>query len=252
MNFCCSNRGICNEHHNDFAEDTIEMVSPHGLKGFLSHYDLLGKHKVRGTDLRCARDQIQDDIFRDTFWCCYLYYGGCGCLGPLNKGCCLQIGEVCCCAGTCKSATCCDGDGLLAATIKCCCALWHSEIPPSNTPGCGVCNFMCGGNLDRDPHELDGNPNEQEELELLRTTCWCFFCYCFGFGCNSPGGDDPCCKVEGKLCCIWSNLETDTCCDDGWIESTTKVCCCVLDASYPAGKTPGCGCCGVLYWGNLN
>merc|ERR1712007_299257 len=43
---------------------------------------------------------------------------------------------------------------------------------------------------------------------------------------------------------IWSNLETDTCCDDGWIENTTKMCCCVCDASYPAGRTPGVVCCG--------
>merc|ERR1712186_73274 len=67
--------------------------------------------------------------------------------------------------------------------------------------GCGP--VMCGGNLDRDPAEL--GPMEQEELELLKTTCWCFFAYCFGFGCNSPGGSDACCKVEGKLCCLWAN-----------------------------------------------
>merc|ERR1712107_107600 len=82
---------------------------------------------------------------------------------------------------------------------------------------------MCGGNLDRDPGEL--GLREQEELELLKTTCWCCFAYCFGFGCNSPGGTDACCLIEGKLCCLWANVETDTCCDDGWIENTTKVCC---------------------------
>merc|ERR1712045_934424 len=140
-----------------------------------------------------------------------------------------------------KSATCCDGDGCIAATIKCCCSLFHGEIPPSNTPGCGCGPLMCGGNLDRDPSELSAM--EQEELEMLKTTCWCFFLYCVGLGCNSPGGSDPCCKVEGKLCCVWSNLETDTCCDDGWIENTTKVCCCVVDASCPAGRTPGLVCC---------
>merc|ERR1712083_562540 len=111
----------------------------------------------------------------------------------------------------------------------------------SNTPGCGCGPMMCGGNLDRDPAEL--SPMEQEELELLKTTCWCFFAYCFGFGCNSPGGSDACCKVEEKLCCLWANLETDTCCDDGRIENTSKVCCCVADASYPAGRTPGVVCC---------
>jgi len=197
--------------------------------------------KKRGKELLSARDQIQDDIMKDACWCVYLYYGGCGCINPFEKGCCLAIGEVCCCAGTCKSATCCDGDGCIAATIKCCCSLFHGEIPPSNTPGCGFGPLMCGGNLDRDPSELSAM--EKEELEMLKTTCWCFFAYCLGFGCNSPGGSDPCCKVEGKLCCLWSNLETDSCCDDGWIENTTKVCCCVFDASCPAGRTPGLVCC---------
>merc|ERR1712244_117082 len=139
-----------------------------------------------------------------------------------REGCCLAIGEVCCCAGTCKSASCCDGDGCIAATIKCCCNLFHGEIPPSNTPGCGCGPMMCGGNLDRDPSEL--GPREQEELELLKTTLWCFFAYCFGFGCNSPGGSDACCEV-------------------GWVENTSKICCCVVDASYPAGRTPGVVCC---------
>merc|ERR1719412_3374607 len=170
-------------------------------------------------------------------------------MSPTDKGCCLSIGEVCCCAGTCKSATCCDGDGCIAATIKCCCSLFHCEVPPSNTPGCGFGPMMCGGNLDRDPSEL--SPMEKEELEMLKTTCWCFFLYCFGFGCNSPGGDDPCCKVEGKLCCVWANVETGSCCEGGWIESTNKCCCCVLDSSFPAGKTPGIGCCNVMSYGNL-
>merc|ERR1712113_774186 len=64
--------------------------------------------KKRGKELLSARDQIQDDIMNDACWCIYLYYGGCGCINPCEKGCCLAIGEVCCCAGTCKSATCCD------------------------------------------------------------------------------------------------------------------------------------------------
>merc|ERR1712032_1459245 len=97
----------------------------------------------------------------------------------------LCIGEVCCCAGTCKSATCCDGDGCVAATVKCCCSLFHGEIPPSNTPGCGCGPLMCGGNLD--PSRRDAlSPREQEEFDMLSTTCWCLFLYCVGFGCNSP------------------------------------------------------------------
>merc|ERR1712110_300106 len=72
---------------------------------------------------------------------------------------------------------------------------------------------MCGGNLD--PDRRDGlSPREQEEFDLLSTTGWCLFLYCFGFGCNSPGGSDACCMVEGKLCCLWSQLETDSCWED--------------------------------------
>merc|ERR1711874_271776 len=56
-----------------------------------------------------------------------------------------------------KSATCCDGDGCVAATVKCCCSLFHAEIPPSNTPGCGCGPLMCGGNLD--PERVMGFPH---------------------------------------------------------------------------------------------
>jgi len=205
--------------------------------------------KPKGAELLSARDQVQDELMKDTCWCIYLYYAGCGCIpNPFDKGVVLCIGEVCCCAGTCKSATCFDGDGCVAATIKCCCSLFHAEIPPSNTPGCGCGPLMCGGNLD--PERRDGlSPREQEEFDLLSTTCWCLFLYCVGFGCNSPGGSDACCMVEGKLCCIWSQLETDSCCDDGWIEYTSKCCCCVTDGSYPAGRTPGCVICGATICG---
>jgi hypothetical protein len=192
-----------------------------------------------------ARDRIQDDIMEDACWCVYCIYAGFGCMSPTTKGCCLSIGELCCCAGTCKSATCCDGDGCCATTIKCCCNLFHCEVPPSNTPGCGFSPMLCGGNIaDRSEEDINAlGPREREEFELLKSTCWCFFFYCFGFGCNSPGGSDACCKLEGKLCCLWANIETDTCCDDGWIELTCKSCCCVVDASYPAGRTPGCVIC---------
>merc|ERR1712039_1043514 len=52
-------------------------------------------------------------------------------------------------------------------------------------------------------------------------------------------------KLQGKLCCVWIACESASCCDDGWIEFSGKTCCCVLDASIPAGKTPGIVCCGV-------
>jgi len=214
------------------------------------YYEAAGRERIVGTELMCARDQIQMDIFKETFWCFYLRFFGCGCLGPLDKGCILNIGEICCCAGTCKSATCCDEDGCFALTTKCWCALTHTECPPSNTPGIGCGPFLMAGNLDRSDAK-DLSPTEQEELYLLQSTCWCCFLYCCGVGCNSPGGSDPCCKLEGKLCFVWCNTETGSCCEDGWIEYTGKCCCCVFDCSIPAGKTPGIGCCNMLHGGNL-
>mmetsp|Transcript_4889 Transcript_4889/g.9961 ORF Transcript_4889/g.9961 Transcript_4889/m.9961 type:complete len:239 (+) Transcript_4889:42-758(+) len=217
-------------------------------------YGLLGRSKLtRGKDgaLRKARDEMQLDIFQDTFWLAYCYYCGAGCMVPTEKACCLSVGECCCCAGTVKSATPCDGDGLAAQTVKLACWLTHCECPPSNTPGIGCGPFMCCGNLDRDPVEL--SPQEREELQLLQTTFWCLFLYCCGWGCNSPGGNDPCCKVEGKACCIWANSESTPLCEDadGWLESTNKCCCFVFDASFPAGITPGIGCCGFLVFNNV-
>merc|ERR1712151_557141 len=139
-------------------------------------------------------------------WCAYCYYMGFGCMAPTSKGCCLSIGELCCCAGTCKSATCCDDDGCVASTTKCCCCLVHGEVPPSNTPGVGCGPAMWCSKWNED----STNPYEQEEMSLLKSTFWCLSAYCCGIGCNSPGGSDPCCKQEGKLCCLWMNLETDS------------------------------------------
>merc|ERR1712232_1070149 len=111
----------------------------HELHEPRDYHGELGREKHTREDRRCARDTIQDEIFHDTFWCFYAYFAGCGCLGPWTKGCCLNIGECCCLAGSCKSASLCDGDGCIACTQKCCCSTTHLEIPPSNTPGCGLC-----------------------------------------------------------------------------------------------------------------
>lgn len=214
----------------------------------------LGRRKFHALDLQSAREQIQLSIFQDTFWCCYGWCCGAGCLSPFREGCCLNIGQCCCCAGTCRDAVCWDEDGLVASTIKVCCCVWHSEVPPSMTPGCGCAGCFCCGRmppdniLEMDPNAL--SPNEREEFEIIRSTCWCPFLYCCGIGCNPPGGNEPCVKVEGKLCCLWSNFETDDSYEEA-ISCTDKCCCLVLDASCPAGRTPGCGCCNILCGGNL-
>lgn len=230
---------------------TRSMVRPAGRY----QVEHLGQKKYHMADLHSAREEMQLHMFHDTFWCCYGWCCGLGCLGPFREGCCVSIGQLCCCAGTCRDAVCWDEDGYVASTIKICCCVWHSEIPPSMTPGCGCagcyyCGYMPPPNiLEMDPTAL--TPNEREEYEILMSTCWCPFLYCCGIGCNPPGGNEPCFKVEGKLCCLWSNCETDDSYEEA-IGCTEKCCCIVLDASCPAGRTPGCGCCNILCGGNLH
>jgi hypothetical protein len=218
-----------------------------------------GRKKFHGAELESAREEIQMGMFQDTFWLGYAWCCGLGCLGPFREGCCVCIGQLCCCAGSCRDAVCWDNDGCLASTIKICCCVWHSEVPPSMTPGIG-CGRPFGGcfccRKMPPPNILEApgcalEPNEREEFEILASTCWCPFLYCCGIGCNPPGGREPCCKVEGKLCCLWSNCETDDTYEEG-VSHTQKCCCLVWDASCPAGRTPGCGCCNCLCGGNLH
>jgi hypothetical protein len=218
-----------------------------------------GRRRFAFADISSAREEIQMGIFQDTFWLWYAWCCGLGCLSPFREGCCLNIGQCCCCAGTCRDAACWDNDGIMASTVKICCCVWHSECPPSMTPGCGCCGYPFSGcffcknmpppNILENPRGLD--PNEREEFQIITSTCWCCFLYCCGFGCNPPGnGMDTCCKVEGKLCCFWMNLETDDSYEEQ-IAHTQKCCCLVWDASLPAGRTPGCGCCNCLCGGNV-
>ncbi|CAK0816486.1 unnamed protein product [Prorocentrum cordatum] len=180
----------------------------------------MGQHipeRFAFNDLVSAREEIQMGIFQDTFWLAYAWCCGLGCLSPSRDGWCLNIGQCCCCAGTCRDAACWDNDGIVASTVKICCCVWHSEAPPSMTPGfgcgypwsgCFCCRNMPPPNILEMPRGLE-DPNEREEFQILMGTCWCFFLYCCGLGCNPPGGNDTCCKLEGKLCCFWANLETD-------------------------------------------
>lgn len=221
--------------------------------------DHCGRRRFAFSDISSAREEIQMGIFQDTFWLAYAWCCGLGCLSPTREGCCLNIGQCCCCAGTCRDAACWDNDGIVASTVKICCCVWHSELPPSMTPGIGCCGYPFSGcfccrnmpppNILENPAGLD--PNEREEFQIITTTFWCLFLYCCGLGCNPPGnGMDTCCKVEGKLCCFWMNLETDDSYEEQ-IAHTQKCCCLVWDASLPAGRTPGCGCCNFLCCGNL-
>lgn len=225
--------------------DVCQDCNPQGA--LYCAYTSLGRRMQRPS-MRSARDIIQDQILNESFWCAYCLYGGIGCLDPADHGCCLGIAECFCCAGTCRSAQCWDEDGLLAATIKIFCCLFHGEIPPSNTPGYACGPFSFGGNLYR-PGTERLSPYEQEELQMLRSTLWCCFLEWCGIGFNPPTGTDPCLKAEGKACCLWTNLETDSCEHDGLVGGTAKVCCCVVDGSFPADRTPGCVSCGVTWWG---
>ena len=152
---------------------------------------------------------------KDACWCIYCHYTEYDSMSPLDKGCCFAAGGVCCYADACRSTACCNGNGCVAATIKYGCSLFHGKILPGNTPGYGCGPMMCGRNLDRDPSKL--SPREQGELDCSEPSS-CFFARCLGFGCNSPNCSNSRYKVKGKLCCLWADLETDTCCDDGWIK----------------------------------
>merc|ERR1712226_1679810 len=86
---------------------------------------------VSGAQLKGARDALQERVLLQSTWCCYAYYGGCGCDG-LDLPCCFFIGEVCCIGGTVKYTSCYDQDGCVAAYSKCCCSLVGIEYLPED------------------------------------------------------------------------------------------------------------------------
>merc|ERR1712038_709475 len=61
----------------------------------------------------------------------------------------------------------------------------------------------------------------------------------------SPTTQNPVGRMRESSVAFWVNLESASCCDDGWIEYSGKTCCAVTDCSVPAGKTPGIVCCGL-------
>jgi len=199
--------------------------------------------KIKGSELKSARDQLQERILTDTTWCCYGIYGGCGCDG-MDLPCCFSIGEVCCCGGTVKLTSCYDQDGCVALSSKCCCSLVGCEYPPDNTPGIGCGPARCLSNIEDKSLDECRTMAAKNELDTYKKTLWCWSCYCCFQGLTYDLS--PCCQQEGKLCCLWVNTETADCCgDDGCIEYDSKCCCVVLDCSIPAGYTPGCVLCGA-------
>mmetsp|Transcript_48012 Transcript_48012/g.96842 ORF Transcript_48012/g.96842 Transcript_48012/m.96842 type:complete len:224 (+) Transcript_48012:96-767(+) len=198
--------------------------------------------KLRGGELKGARDALQDKILTQTTWCIYCCYGGCG-IDGMDLPCCFTTGEICCCGGTTKITSCYDQDGCVAVSSKMCCCLTGFECPPDNNPGIGIGPARCMGNLEgRTPDDCT-SVAAKNELDMYQKTMWCWSCYCCFQGITYDMS--PICQNEGKLCCLWVNTETASCCDDGWIEFSGKCCCTVLDCSIPAGYTPGVVCCGV-------
>jgi len=199
--------------------------------------------KVHGNALKGARDELQERVLTQTTWCCYGIYAGVGCDG-LDLPCCFFIGEVCCIGGTVKCTSCYDQDGCVAAYSKCCCALTGMEYPPDNTPGIGVGPVRCMGNLEgRQPSDCTSTA-AAAELDTFQKTLWCLACYCCYTGYSYDF--NPICSQDGKLCCLFINIETAYCCsDDGCIEADCKCCGIVIDGSIPAGTTPGCVICGA-------
>jgi len=201
-----------------------------------------GQEKLRGAALRSARDDLQKRVLEDTTWCCYCCYGGCG-IDGLDLPCCFGTGEICCIGGTVKLTSCCDDDGCVAAYSKCCCCITGMEFPIDNTPGIGCFGQRCWSNIEDKQLEDCRSVAAKNELDTLQKTMFCWSCrYCYQ---GITYDTTPCWSNEGKLCCLWVNLESASCCDDGWIEFSGKTCCVVNDCSIPAGYTPGFVCCGL-------
>merc|ERR1712157_217925 len=113
---------------------------------------------------------------------------------------------------------CWDQDGCCSTTSKCCCSLVGFEFPIDNTPGIGCGPLRCLSNLESRTLEDCKSQAAKDELDTYQKTCWCLACYFCFEGCTYDMS--PICDQQGKCCC------------------------CVLDASIPAGYTPGVVCCG--------
>merc|ERR1712032_143256 len=198
--------------------------------------------RPEGSELKGARDALQDRILLDTTWCCYCCYAGCG-MDGLDLPCCFCLGELCCLGGTVKLTSCWDQDGCCSTTSKCCCSLVGFEFPIDNTPGIGCGPLRCLSNIENRTPDDCKSQAAKDELDTYQKTCWCVACYFCFEGCTYDMS--PVCDQQGKCCCLWTQLGSAACCsDDGCIEYDAKCCCCVVDASIPAGYTPGVVCCG--------
>jgi hypothetical protein len=200
-----------------------------------------GAEKLKGAQLKSARDALQKRVLEDTTWCCYCFCAGCG-IDGMDLPCCFSTGEICCIGGTTKITACYDEDGCIATYSKCCCCISGCEYPIDNTPGIGCGSARCLSNIEERTFEDCTSVAAKNELDTLKKTIFCWSCrWCYqGFTYDY----DPCFSNEGKLCCLWVNLESASCCDDGWIAYSGKTCCVVFDCSIPAGYHPGCVCCG--------
>lgn len=198
--------------------------------------------KPKATELRGTRDQLQERILTDTWWCMYCCCGGCG-IDGFDLPCCFCLGEICCCGGTIKAAPCWDQDGCCAVSSKCCCSLIGFECPIDNTPGIGCCSCRTMSNIEDKEVDQCTSLAAKNELDTYKKTFWCWSCYCCFQGLSYDMS--PICSQEGKCCCLWLALESASCCDDGWIEYDSKCCGVVCDCSIPAGLTKGVACCNV-------
>jgi len=200
--------------------------------------------RIEGSELKGARDALQERVLKDTTWCVYCLYGGCG-LDGMDLPCFFCTGEICCMGGTTKLTGCYTDDGCVTYYSKCCCCLVGCEYPIDNSPGfrlcCGPC---CLSNIEDRTLDDCSTVAGKNELDTLKSTLFCCalqWCYS-GFTYDIS----PLCSNEGKLCCLWVSTGSASCCgDDGYIEHSGKCCCVVTDCSCPAGYTPGIACCGT-------
>lgn len=215
------------------------------------------------TDMFDYVDDKVAEVGHEACWCimCPLT-GGCAwarCSDPLIVG----RSKILCMKSYSGTTDCCSKEeGCVASVGKMCCIVSNYSFPPQccgteaqkhdGIPTCAICNARCGGE--------DEDAEEGPYTDLMEDT---FLCYqCFGiFGCGVAktswcGGDYPMCAGFSKLCCLHSGCSTTDCCGENgccYIQSKT---CCILSANAcpPGGGDhdgiPSCALCGKICCGD--
>lgn len=191
-------------------------------------------------------EEEMDETMKNTIWCSYCLFGGCGfmrtnCRDPVLCG----GGTKCFCVESyCTDASCyTEDEGFVMGVQKLCCCISTYSFPPGGSkhdgiPCCALCNIRCGG------EEEDDTPSTQKAI--LNDAFLCFNVCCYGCGVAWPRpfslGRWKCCYVHGgeNTADCWDS-------DSGCIYSKAKCLCCVVAGACPpgGGKHDGIPCCAL-------